>query len=224
MITQDEIQAAHFHKIQATIHPIVAYYRDFNGDNSWIAISNYLTYNTVSVHKFQETCIKYINENPETYPAITKIYYFTDGSAAQYKNKKNFMNLCHHYEDFNLHAEWHFFATAHGKGPSDGLGGTLKREARKASLRGDKISTAEELYEWADAWSKQKEHSIKFCYITAAEIEDHHRILETRFSNIKTIDGTQRLHCYKPNYSSSNRIIAKLYSFSNEKLYFTLKK
>ena len=31
-------------------------------------------------------------------------------------------------------AEWNFFATSHGKGPPDGVGGFIKREAAKASL------------------------------------------------------------------------------------------
>ena len=64
-----------------------------------------------------------------------KIIYFSDGAAAQYKNRKNFLNLCHHKADFGVDAEWHFFATSHGKGPCDGLGGTVKRLAARASLQ-----------------------------------------------------------------------------------------
>ena len=59
------------------------------------------------------------------------------------------MNLLHHQEDFGVDAEWHFYATSHGKGPSDGLGGTLKRLATRASLQrpyGEHIQTPEELY------------------------------------------------------------------------------
>ena len=55
--------------------------------------------------------------------------------ASQYKNYSNFPNLIHNFEDFNLHAEWHFFATSHGKGPCDGIGGTIKRLARRKSLQ-----------------------------------------------------------------------------------------
>ena len=63
-----------------------------------------------------------------------KIFYFSDGAAAQYKNRKNFTNLAYHEEDYGVPAEWHFFATSHGKGPCDGIGGTVKRLATKASL------------------------------------------------------------------------------------------
>ena len=46
--------------------------------------------------------------------------------TAQYKNKKNFINLTHHKADFGYDVEWHHFETAHGKGSYDGIGGTIK--------------------------------------------------------------------------------------------------
>eukprot|EP00731_Ephydatia_muelleri_P038331 Em0723g2a len=49
-------------------------------------------------------------------------------------------------------AEWHFFATSHGKSAGDGAGGTLKRLATKASLQHaykDHILTAHQLYQFA---------------------------------------------------------------------------
>jgi hypothetical protein len=54
------------------------------------------------------------------------IYYIYDGSAAQHKNRKNFMSLCFHEKDFGDTAEWHLYATFHGKGPCDGVPGTVK--------------------------------------------------------------------------------------------------
>ena len=38
-------------------------------------------------------------------------------------------------DDFEVKAEWHFSATSHGKGACDGLGGTVKRLAARASLQ-----------------------------------------------------------------------------------------
>ena len=34
-----------------------------------------------------------------------KTIYFSDGAASQYKNRKNFVNLCLHKDDFGLSAE-----------------------------------------------------------------------------------------------------------------------
>ena len=50
-----------------------------------------------------------------TLPKIKNIEYFTDGCTAQYKNYKNFANLCNHQKDFELNAKWNFFATSHGE-------------------------------------------------------------------------------------------------------------
>ena len=68
------------------------------------------------------------------------------------KIAKNFTNLCFHQDDFHIDAEWYFSATAHGKGPCDGVGGTVKRLAARARLQcpyDNQIQTPFQLYEWA---------------------------------------------------------------------------
>ena len=63
------------------------------------------------------------------------IHYFSDGCAAQYKNCKNILNLCHHKEDYLIDCMWNFFATSHGKSTCDGIGNTVKRITAPASLQ-----------------------------------------------------------------------------------------
>jgi len=75
--------------------------------------------------------------------------YFTDGVASQYKNKSNFLNLAYHLDDFGIDAEWHFFATSHGKSSCDGVGGTVKRSAARASLQRPHDNQIMTLYDWA---------------------------------------------------------------------------
>lgn len=111
-------------------------------------ISDCLQHDTVCVYSFHTNFINFLKcqfLNPK------HIYYFSDGCAAQHKNRKNFMNLSYHQEDFDVTAEWHFFATAHGKGPCDGVAGTVKRLARLASLKRpyeNHILTSRQLSEW----------------------------------------------------------------------------
>ena len=83
------------------------------------------------VYTFLKKLISYIKIAK---PHVKKIHYFTDGCAAQYKNRYNFINICKHMDNFGLECEWHFFATSHGKGSCDGIGGTVKRSVAKASL------------------------------------------------------------------------------------------
>lgn len=69
----------------------------------------------------------------ENVPGLNKIIYFSDGASAQYKKKKNFLNICLHEEDFGVSAEWNFFVTSHGKGPCDGIEEALKRNANETA-------------------------------------------------------------------------------------------
>ena len=85
-------------------------------------------------------------------PQLPKIHYLSDGSCAQYKNYKNFANLIFHVQDFGITAEWNFFATSHGKNLCDGVGGTAKRLATRASLQrplDNQILTPYQLFEFA---------------------------------------------------------------------------
>lgn len=133
-VIQNEAQGYHWNNESATIHPFVVYYKDANNDLqhlSYVVISDCLTHDSVAVHLFISKLIKFLKAK---FPVINKLIYLTDGAASQYKCFKNFINLIHHKSDFGLDWEWHYHATSHGKGPCDGIGGTLKRKATKASL------------------------------------------------------------------------------------------
>lgn len=61
------------------------------------------------------------------------------------------INLIQHLDDFDIEAEWHYSATAHGKNAYNGLG-ALKREAYRQSLLAkpiDAILTSVSLFKWA---------------------------------------------------------------------------
>ncbi|XP_018374535.1 PREDICTED: uncharacterized protein LOC108768312, partial [Trachymyrmex cornetzi] len=116
---------------------------------SLVIISDGNNHDAIAVHVY----LKIINDFlKESFSNATKIVYFSDGAPQQFKNFKNFVNIYYHKKDFNLDAEWHYFATAHGKGPCDGIGGTVKRIAARVSLQRpihEQITTAHELFEWA---------------------------------------------------------------------------
>ena len=126
-----------------------------------------------------------------------KVYYFSDGAASQYKNRKNFINLCHHQDNFGVPAEWHFSATSHGKGACDGVGGSLKRLAARASLQcpyDHQIMTPHQLFEWA----VDNIPAVSFQYVTIDDYKREEALLEHRFQQSRTIPGTRKLHCFIP--------------------------
>jgi hypothetical protein len=152
-ILQDASQSFHWNTTQATIHPVIVYFRKEDGSlafKNYAVFSDEMQHDTIMVNVIQKLIIERFKT---AHPDINKVHYFTDGSAAQYKNKRNFMNLSFHKEDFGLEASWNFFATAHGKGPCDGIGGTIKRLAARASLQNiysGHILTSHQLFTWVN--------------------------------------------------------------------------
>jgi hypothetical protein len=139
-------------------------------------------------------------------PNISNIYYFSYGASAQYKNKNNFTHLCHHNTDFAINAEWHFFATSHGKGPCDGVGGTMKHLAARSSLQHHQILTPTQLYLWA------KEHlpAILVQCVCNSGVEQTRHHLKFRFDSNRTVVGTCQYHAFLS--FSNTTLIAKKYS------------
>lgn len=208
-IVQDSVQGYYWNNSQATIHPFVTYFKNSDGEVqhiSFVIISDILEHNTVAVHLFQKKLIKFLRECKNL--SLNKITYFSDGCAAQYKNRKNFVNLTHHEDDFGCKAEWHFFATSHGKGPCDGIGGSLKRSAAFASLKrplNNQIVNAKDLYIFAQTLEKI---NVAFCDLE--EYAKEEEFLRPRFNKAVTIPGTQTLHAFLPH--SKTKIVAKIFS------------
>ena len=102
-----------------------------------------------------------------------------------------------------------FFATSHGKGPCDGVGGTVKRLAARASLQRpyrDQLQTPLQLYQWA----KENIPSVTFVYVPQAEYEEESKMIEMRLSTSKTIEGTQKLHSFLTVPGSKTKLMAKV--------------
>ena len=166
----------------------------------------------MAVHLFQRVLITFL-KSALPFADIKKIAYFSDGAASQSKNRKNFINLCSHEADFGIKAEWHFSATSHGKGACDGVGGTVKRLAARASLQkpyDQQIMSATQLYQWA----KENIPATVFRYCSTGEYEVVKQELENRFQNSRTIPGTRELHAFIP--LSKHLVAVKLYSNCGE--------
>ena len=135
----DAVQGVHWSNTSCTLHPWMCYYR---GEDSEIKtfpllyISDCLKHDTVAVYAFQKELVKQLQYKLKNEGiSLTEIQYFTDGCSKQYKNKKNFLNLTYHQDNFGVPANWSFSATSHGKGPWDGIAGCAKRETALESLQ-----------------------------------------------------------------------------------------
>ena len=91
------------------------------------------------------------------------VHYVTDGPGSQYKNRFIFWMVANHPDTFGCRAVWHYLETGHGKGPCNGLGGSLKRNAQTAASAGIAIvCNAPTMYLWA---KDRPNSSIQYCYV-----------------------------------------------------------
>ena len=130
-------------------------------------------------------------------PSLTKLYFFSDGAAAHFKNAKNFASLSLFKRDYGVSAEWHFFGSGHGKGACDGLGGTVKRLHRNALKQRDPnnaISTPKLLYDWA----VQTIPGINSYFVEKTEVEADKVKLKSRYESSIPITGTRSFHSFIP--------------------------
>ena len=147
LIFHNAVQGNHWNNCQATLHPIVFYYKESGilGSKIYCLISDCLNHDTNAFHKFISVVLNDIRAKNFN---ATKCIYFSDGASSKYKNCKNFINLCHHKSDHGLEAKWNFFATSHGKSLCDGIGYTVKRLTPHTSWQmtsGQVISTPSEI-------------------------------------------------------------------------------
>lgn len=107
-------------------------------------------------------------------------------------------------------AEWHFYATSHGKGPCDGIRGKVKRIATRASIQKEYILTAKDFYEF----TLTAFENITPIFCTNEEHLQNQTLLESRFSRAKTITGSRGFYCFIP--KNERQILCKVYSDAQE--------
>lgn len=213
-VIQDAIQSVHWSKEQVTIHPFVCYYKKPDGTLgiiNYVVISDTKDHTNPTVNAFLRQLVPFLKEKfAGLNRTLKRIKYFSDGAASQYKNRTNALNLRMHLKDFGVHAEWHFFASCHGKGPCDGLGGTIKREAARESLqkvRKEGILNAQQLYDWARV---KFQHSITIKFLSKSEIDAITDQFKQRYVDAAAAEGIKSSHCILP--KSPNMMLMKEYS------------
>ena len=182
--------------ISCTLH-LVALYHIKNGElhcQSLRVISDDMEHDPPFVYQVQAEVVIFLEKE---LPHITEMEYFSDGCAAQYKNFKNILNLCHHLADFGITARCPFFATNHGKSPCDGIGGTVKRLVARASLQrllDSQIMSMETLFEYCQS----NIQGINFIKIKKQHLAPVKEMLFKRFESGRTIPGTRSFHPILP--------------------------
>ena len=108
------------------------------------------------------------------------VHYWSDDAGSQFKNCYSFHNLACHTSDFGYAADWSFFATAHGKGPIDGIGGEVKRAVWRSVLQGKEVvGNVKALFDTA----KKLCAKITILYVDSGDIQRQTEHLERRWQH-----------------------------------------
>ena len=179
------------------MHPVAIYSKSNENElieTSICFISDDLNHDLCLVYQILSDTVKFVKQNMNT--NVSMIHYFSDGCAGQYKNCKNFINLCLHKNDFSINCSWNFFATSHGKSPCDAIG-TVKWVTSKASLQRtieNQILSVSDMYHFC----KETITGIHFFQIQAQEMVNVRDFLNQRFESKGINPGTRSFHQYVP--------------------------
>ena len=149
-----------------------------DGNESFVLVSDDLTHTQYSVYIFMECIMKHLREK---FPSIRVLNVFSDGAGSQFKQRFLFWNLHYWQQDHHLKLTWNFFATSHGKGVVDGLGGTVKRAVWRYVRSGQvHITTAEEYAKIAE----QRNPKIHVQFIAKGDIDQIKPQLDAKWEGV----------------------------------------
>ena len=127
-------------------------------------------------------------------PQVTAVNIWPDGPSSQFKNKFlfSFINKLQHR--FTVSVTWNFFATSHGKGPNDALGGNVKRMAHRQAMSRHLVING------ADSFAEVVRMSTNVIYVSVMTQTDIDSILndmklEEFWFSIPQMPGIFNIHC-----------------------------
>ena len=179
---QGEIQSAYWAYNQVTVFTVCAW--DKEGVHSMTIVSDYLHHDKYAVNVFLNTIFKWLDEEVRQFESIV---IFSDGAASQFKQRYLLCSLTL----MNRQITWNFFATSHGKGPVDGVGGTVKRiVAKEVMSGGGDVLTSQQFAEV----SKRKCPNITVLHVSKDDIEKEIPKLDEAVKEIRPVPKTQQMH------------------------------
>ena len=145
-----------------------------------------------NIHK-----VHYYTDSPtskikKSAPNIHKVHYYTDSPTSQYRNQIIFHAVANHKEIYECGATWNYFEAGHGKGPCDGLGGTVKRMADEAVMSGKAtIQDAEDFLKWTQTENCSMK-TMHFMFVQSSISQQKSAPLS--MYEMKPVKGTMQLH------------------------------
>lgn len=184
---QNEIQSALWSRSSVLLFTVAVFYK--NICKTFIFCSDHQNKDKDTIYVFLHKLFEILKE--DELPAADIIW--SDGPSSEFKNRymvKLLSDLCakHNHEFY-----WKYFATSHGKGVVDGIGGNVKRLVRQKIMSQSNealiIQSAEDFAKIAS----QLVEKTKIIYVSSSEILE---IIKTSkpWENVMAIKGISKFH------------------------------
>ena len=188
IVCQDEVQSAHWAHVQVSLYTVVAW--TAQETVSYAVVSDYLSHDKYAVHHFNALIIQSLKEKMSG--KLKVIDMFSDGAAQHFKQRYTFYGTTTYYTDVRVN--WHFFATSHGKGAVDGIGGSIKRAVGNAiKSRRFAVTTAQDYATCARSLMTK----ITILYVPSQDVLAEKPQLDTVWADVLSIPGTHDIHCIR---------------------------
>ncbi len=183
---QDEPQSAHWTHSQAGLFTAYIWVSK-QSEESHIVVTDDVHHTKDQVWTFMSSLLEDITRHLN----IEVMDVFSDGTSTQFKQKYLFSNLAKWESTFGIKVNWHFFATSHGKGIIDGIGGTVKRSVWRAVRSGNaEASSPYQFYEVAVLRNK----NVRFHYISADKVKEESERMRPYWDSVLGVTGTRQVH------------------------------
>ena len=138
---QNEIMTAHWSNESITLFCATVHFKEAGKKRfqHYVLVSDDLKHEKDSIWYYNNFII---NDVRKKGIAINKkIYYWSDGPSRQFKSQYHFSNIKFHEEDHGTPAAWNYFATSHGKGENDRVGGDVKNYVWRKTMQKKAVVT-----------------------------------------------------------------------------------
>jgi hypothetical protein len=188
---QDEPAQIYYDRNQVTIHPMIVHYRDDAGTLqhiTFVGISEERSHSASTTFAFIEKMIPKVQQE---LPNLTYVHFISDSPASQYRNK-SIVKLLLNFPVFfpGLTASWEYLEAGHGKGPCDGIGGSVKKSADIYVKKGGIIGNSTDFCTWA----QENLGHMNSVSVTPDEVQNSERKLK----NPSALKGLSLVHTLRP--------------------------
>ena len=207
---QDEVQSAHYDKRQVTLFPVVVWTSD--SCQSYAIISDELQHDKQSVAVFiNKVLFDFIKK---AHPQVNTVHIFSDGPSSQFKSKYIVQLLYSLRQNTGLNLNWHYFATSHGKGAVDGVGGTVKRAVFTAVMT-RKVTRVDDAKSFAKA-AAQVCKATNIIFISQEVIRAEYSYFN--LENATAVPGISKIHSVQP--KDNGTVVLRKFWKQNQGLLF----